>query len=308
MTGAAIRAIDPLQAAQQRAAGVNSQPRDFTNFQHWQVGFTFQMPLGMRAPLANTKQAQYALLRQRAFLQQIVHQTTHSLARFFLEVDANYKQFKTAARLRAAAAAAARGPEGVLRGGADHDRPLPRRRHPVRRRRRPGGPVQDHLQHLDRRAGGGQGDAARLRQHRGGRRARARARPTSRPATSRPRTSSSRSRTTARITRGRSTARPIPTRSSRCHPRIWAPKAPGRSSRPRSAPSARPRRRRRRRSPPESPTSSRGRRLGPPSRRWSPSRVRRSRLDPVRPRTCPHCRSRSTCPHCRRSDRDRTPE
>ena len=43
-------------------------------------------------------------MRQRAYLQQIVHQTTHSLARFFLEVDANYKQFKTASRLRAAAA------------------------------------------------------------------------------------------------------------------------------------------------------------------------------------------------------------
>ena len=37
-------------------------------------------------------------------MQQIVHQTTHSLARFFLEIDANYKQFKTASRLRAAAA------------------------------------------------------------------------------------------------------------------------------------------------------------------------------------------------------------
>ena len=61
------------------------------------------MPIGFRAPLANTRQAQYQLLRQRAFLQQIVHQTTHSLARFFLEVDANYKQFRTAQRLRAAA-------------------------------------------------------------------------------------------------------------------------------------------------------------------------------------------------------------
>ena len=38
------------------------------------------------------------------YLQQVVHQTTHSLARFFLEIDANYKQFKTASRLRAAAA------------------------------------------------------------------------------------------------------------------------------------------------------------------------------------------------------------
>ncbi len=104
MTGAALRAIDPLVASRQRDAGVNSQPRDFTNFQQWQVGFTFAMPLGMRAPLANNRQAQLSLLRQRAFLQQIVHQTTHSLARFFVEVDANYKQFKTASRLRAAAA------------------------------------------------------------------------------------------------------------------------------------------------------------------------------------------------------------
>jgi len=43
-------------------------------------------------------------LRARAYLQQVVHQTTHSLARFFLEIDANYKQFKAAARLRKQAA------------------------------------------------------------------------------------------------------------------------------------------------------------------------------------------------------------
>ena len=76
----------------------------YNNFVTWQLGFTFQMPLGMRSPLANTRQAQYILLRARAYLQQVVHQTTHSLARFFLEIDANYKQFKTASRLRAAAA------------------------------------------------------------------------------------------------------------------------------------------------------------------------------------------------------------
>ncbi len=76
----------------------------YNNFVTWQLGFTFQAPLGMRSPLANTRQAQYILLRARAYLQQVVHQTTHSLARFFLEIDANYKQFKTASRLRAAAA------------------------------------------------------------------------------------------------------------------------------------------------------------------------------------------------------------
>jgi hypothetical protein len=41
--------------------------------------------------------------RREAALERAVHQATHSLARFFLEVDSNYKQFKTASNLRAAA-------------------------------------------------------------------------------------------------------------------------------------------------------------------------------------------------------------
>ncbi len=104
MTGATLKALNPVIANQERAAGLNQNPGNYNNFITWQVGFTFQMPLGMRNPLANTRQAQYILLRSRAYLQQVVHQTTHSLARFFLEIDANYKQFKTASRLRAAAA------------------------------------------------------------------------------------------------------------------------------------------------------------------------------------------------------------
>jgi outer membrane protein TolC len=104
MTGATLKALNPVIANEQHAAGLNSSPGNYNNFVTWQVGFTFQAPLGMRAPLANTRSAQYTLLRQRAYLQQVVHQTTHSLARFFLEIDANYKQFKTASRLRAAAA------------------------------------------------------------------------------------------------------------------------------------------------------------------------------------------------------------
>jgi outer membrane protein TolC len=103
MTGKAIKAINPLLQVQERAAGLNPQPITTSSFQTWQIGLTFQMPLGFRGPLANARQAQYTLLRQRAFLQQVVHQTTHQLARFFLEVDANYKQFKTAGRLKDAA-------------------------------------------------------------------------------------------------------------------------------------------------------------------------------------------------------------
>jgi outer membrane protein TolC len=104
MTGGGILAFDPMVQLAQRQAGLNSVPSLYRNFQTWQMGFTLQMPVGFRGPLANVQASQYALLRQRAYLQQVVHQTTHSLARFFLEVDDNYKSYRAATRLREAAA------------------------------------------------------------------------------------------------------------------------------------------------------------------------------------------------------------
>jgi Outer membrane efflux protein len=81
----------------------HAEPRE-PEFIASQVGLIFLMPISVgRAPLYNTRQCQYQLLRQRATLEQITHQTTHSLARFFLEIDANYKQYQTAQRLRASA-------------------------------------------------------------------------------------------------------------------------------------------------------------------------------------------------------------
>ena len=79
------------------------QPDPTGQPEYFEIGGRFMMPKGFRVPLANTRQAQYQLLRKRATLQQIIHETTHSLARFFLEVDANYKQFRTARRLNLAA-------------------------------------------------------------------------------------------------------------------------------------------------------------------------------------------------------------
>jgi len=96
MTGKSVLAIDPINSQQQQQAGVNPQPAFFDNFQTWRVGLTFSMPIGFRGPLADQRQAQHALLRQRAFLQQVVHQTVHGLHRFFVEVDSNYKLMKYA--------------------------------------------------------------------------------------------------------------------------------------------------------------------------------------------------------------------
>jgi hypothetical protein len=44
------------------------------------------------------------IVEKKSSLKQLISEQAHSLARFFLEIDANYKQFQTAARLRAASA------------------------------------------------------------------------------------------------------------------------------------------------------------------------------------------------------------
>jgi Outer membrane efflux protein len=82
--------------------GLGANQEDYRNFLTWQVGLMYPLT-GMHAPLSNTRQAQYVLLRSRAFEHQVVKQTTHSLASFFLEIDADYKQFTTAQRQRSAA-------------------------------------------------------------------------------------------------------------------------------------------------------------------------------------------------------------
>jgi outer membrane protein TolC len=90
------------QEKETATAAAGGSPEGFTS---WQTGYTFPSSFSTRGyPLANSRTAQYVLLRSRAYHQQVVHQATHSLARSFLEVDANYKQFRTASRLRQAAA------------------------------------------------------------------------------------------------------------------------------------------------------------------------------------------------------------
>ena len=97
------KSLGKLATEQETSLAADSGSRK--GFLSWQRGYTFQLPMSSgRYPLANSRQAQYILLRSRAYYRQIVHQTTHSLARFFLEIDANHKQYRTASRLRQAAA------------------------------------------------------------------------------------------------------------------------------------------------------------------------------------------------------------
>jgi outer membrane protein TolC len=104
MNGAFINALKPLVASTEPLAETVCKAAKDPNFTTLGTGFAVPAPRGIRRGLANTRQAQYKLLRSLAYQQQIVHKTTHALARFFLEVDANYKQYRAAGRLRAAAA------------------------------------------------------------------------------------------------------------------------------------------------------------------------------------------------------------
>ena len=165
-SGGGLNVVDPIISLKNRNAGLNTQPRNVKDFNQWQVGLTFSAPIGFRAPLANTRQAQYQLLRQRAFLQQIVHQTTHSLSRFFLEVDANYKQFRTAQRLRAAAQLRLEAQRAFYEEGRiTIDRLLDavsQYANAIAQEAQ----YKTSYKHVDRGAGGGQGDAPGVRQHR----------------------------------------------------------------------------------------------------------------------------------------------
>ena len=247
------------------------------------------MPLGMRAPLANNQQAQYALLRQRAFLQQIVHQTTHSLARFFLEVDANYKQFKTASRLRAAAAQRLEAQKAFYEEGRiTIDRYLDavsQFADAVAQEAQFKTTYNISIVALEEAKGTLLAyDNIAVAEGPSPRKAYIQARDQQAAH------ASCRSRPTARTTRGRSPARPIPTRSPRCRPRTWARRPPARRCRPRSARSARPRTPLAAAGPRRaSPTSSRGRAPGPaepevvPASASTPSRLRPGPLQELPP-------------------------
>jgi hypothetical protein len=62
-------------------------------------------PMDQKGPFVVNDQPEKRkqIIQQESELQQTVHQQTHSLARFFLEIDANYKQFKAAKRRSGAA-------------------------------------------------------------------------------------------------------------------------------------------------------------------------------------------------------------
>jgi len=85
---------DVINAAQQKVESLRSL----------KGGVVSPVPDALNEVLTEAeRQAREISAREKALYQQVLHQTTHSLARSFLEVDANYKNHRTALRLREAA-------------------------------------------------------------------------------------------------------------------------------------------------------------------------------------------------------------
>ncbi len=99
--GRFLETFGPVPSSRECVEGIDLSGNAYMDSLTWQRGLILHAGLGRGS---NTRQAQYILLKARARQRQVFDQTTHSLARLFVEVDANYKQYAAAQRLQAAAA------------------------------------------------------------------------------------------------------------------------------------------------------------------------------------------------------------
>ena len=169
MTGATLKALNPVIANQETGRGPQSEPGQLQQLRHL-AGRLHLPDAAGHAVAAGQYPAGAIHPAASPCLSAAGRPPDDPLAGPVL--PGNRRQLQAVQDGLAAAGRrrpAARRPAGLLRGRPDHDRPLPRRRQPVCHRRGDRGPVQDDLQHLDRRPGRGQGDPAGLRQHRRGR-------------------------------------------------------------------------------------------------------------------------------------------
>ncbi len=79
---------------------LSSSPREF---QGWQLGVNFAVPLGLRQSRAALRQQQLLIMRDRANLQQGLHGATHVLAANYRNLAQFYEQYQALKEARAAA-------------------------------------------------------------------------------------------------------------------------------------------------------------------------------------------------------------
>jgi outer membrane protein TolC len=80
-----------LEGRTPERAIVSSGPGEFTG---WQLGVSFSVPLGLRQSRAELRQQELIIMRDRANLQQGLHNTTHLLATSYRNAAQYYEQYR----------------------------------------------------------------------------------------------------------------------------------------------------------------------------------------------------------------------
>jgi outer membrane protein TolC len=76
---------------------------DDGEFTDWELGVNFSVPLGLRRERAQVRQTELVLTRDRANLDQALHEAAHTLAASYRNLDHYYEQYLAFARVRDAA-------------------------------------------------------------------------------------------------------------------------------------------------------------------------------------------------------------
>jgi outer membrane protein TolC len=100
LDAAAVYRWNGLQGRTPDLYYVGTEPGEFTG---WTLGVNFSVPLGLRAGRAQLRQTELLIMRDRANVQQGLHNAAHLLATNYRNLDRYYQQYKTYQEAREAA-------------------------------------------------------------------------------------------------------------------------------------------------------------------------------------------------------------
>ena len=92
----AIRTTRPIPRTGQSINGTDAfSTLSHGDFQEWEAGLKFSMPIGFRQPLAAVRNAQLKLARERSVLQDMELEVSHQMADAIRDVDTDYMLAQT---------------------------------------------------------------------------------------------------------------------------------------------------------------------------------------------------------------------
>lgn len=100
LNAVAIRSWNGLRGQMLNGGHISSDLNDSPN---WTLGINFEVPLGLRSSRANARTRELVIARDRANIQQGLHETEHTLATTVRNLDQSYEQYEAFRETRDAA-------------------------------------------------------------------------------------------------------------------------------------------------------------------------------------------------------------